>query len=78
MSSSGNIQTGRSSGLGCDFCDAHDLGADLPAGNRCGAQATHRIEWADGRFSFGCAAHLNIDDSATVKPINIAPLRGTA
>jgi hypothetical protein len=58
----------------CDFRDAHDAVADLPTGNRCGAPAAHRIEWADGRFSFGCEAHLEIDDSASVKPIGIVPL----
>lgn len=58
----------------CDFHDAHDQRTDRPMGNRCGAPATHRIEWADGRYSLGCADHLKIDDAATVKPIRIVPL----
>jgi len=58
----------------CDFRDAHDKATDTPTGNRCGAPATHRIEWEDGRYSFGCDAHLEIDESATVKPARIVPL----
>lgn len=58
----------------CDFRDAHDVVTDTPAGNRCGAKATHRIEWEDGRYSFGCDVHLEIDEAATVKPIAIKPL----
>lgn len=62
----------------CDFHDSHDPVNDRPTGNRCGAPATHRIEWADGRHSFGCAAHLVIEDAATVKPISIAPINARA
>ena len=58
----------------CDFRDSHDLATDQPTGNGCSARATHRIEWADGRYSLGCGAHLEIDDSASVKPIRIVPL----
>ncbi len=58
----------------CDFHDAHDVATDTPTGNRCGAPATHRIEWSDCRYSFGCADHLEIDASATVKPARIVPL----
>jgi hypothetical protein len=58
----------------CDHRDAHDLATDTPTGNRCGEPATHRIEWADGRYSFGCDAHLTIDDAATVKPARIFKL----
>jgi hypothetical protein len=64
--------------LTCDFHDSHDLAADLPTGNRCGAPASHRIDWSDGRHSLGCEAHLEIDDAATVKPIGIVPLDARA
>jgi hypothetical protein len=58
----------------CDFHDCHDPITDRPMGNRCSALATHRLEWADGRYSFGCAAHLVIDETAAVKPKRIVPL----
>jgi hypothetical protein len=58
----------------CDFHDAHDAVTYMPTGNRCRALATHRIEWADGRHSFGCAAHLTIDEAATVKPTRFVSL----
>jgi hypothetical protein len=58
----------------CDFHDSHDLAADVPTGKRCDVPATHRIVWVDGRHSFGCGAHLAIDDAAMVKPIAIVPL----
>lgn len=49
-------------------CDWHpEHGADdRPKGPRCGAPATHRIVWLDGsnRYSYGCAAHLEIDPQA--------------
>ena len=60
--------------LQCDFHDDHDLAADLPTGNRCTAEATHRINWADGRFSLACSDHLEIGESATVKPARIVQL----
>jgi hypothetical protein len=66
------------SGRQCDFHDAHDAVADVPVGNRCVASATHRIEWSDGRYSFGCEAHLAIDESATVKPTRVVPLSASA
>lgn len=60
----------------CDHRDSHDLAADRPTGNRCEATATHRIIWDDGRrFSFACAAHLTIDDAATVKPSSVEILK---
>lgn len=52
----------------CDYRDAHDPVTDRPIGNRCPSHATHRIEWEDGRYSYGCDAHLEIDPSASVKP----------
>ena len=58
----------------CDFHDDHDLTADKPTGTRCNKPATHRLAWEDGRFSFGCAQHLTIDDSTTVKLTRIDPL----
>lgn len=58
----------------CDYRDAHDRATDRPTGNRCTAEATHRIDWEDGRFSFGCSNHLEIDESATVKPRHIVAL----
>jgi len=58
----------------CDHRDAHDAATDRPTGNRCRETATHRIEWEDGRYSYGCAAHLEIDGDATVKPDQIVPL----
>lgn len=53
----------------CDFHDAHDPVTDKPTGNRCTKDATHKMTWEDGRFSFGCDAHLDIEPQATVKPI---------
>lgn len=62
----------------CDHHDSHDIATDRPTGKRCDALATHRIEWADGRYSFGCDDHLEIDDAATVKPTAIVELdKGT-
>lgn len=58
----------------CDYRDGHDMKTDRPMGNRCEAQATHLIEWNDGRFSLGCAAHLTIENDATVKPAAVTPL----
>lgn len=59
----------------CDFHDDHDPVTERPRGNRCGAPATHRIEWADGRrFSNGCGEHLEIDSDASVKPARIVPI----
>lgn len=60
----------------CDHHDDHDLINDRPQGRRCGARATHRIEWEDGRYSFGCAAHLTIEASATVKSCKVVALDG--
>lgn len=61
----------------CDYREEHDDLADMPVGNRCKALATHRIEWEDGRrYSYGCDAHLEIDDAATVKPARIVQLGG--
>jgi len=61
----------------CDYREEHDDLADMPVGARCKAFATHRIEWADGRrFSYGCDAHLKIDDAATVKPARIVRIGG--
>lgn len=60
--------------LQCDFRDSHDETTDTPAGNRCPAQATHRIYWEDGRYSLGCDDHLEIDDKATVKPVRVVRL----
>ena len=59
----------------CDYRYAHNLTTDLPFGPRCESAATHRIEWTDGRYSMGCDDHLTIDDSASVKPKSITPLR---
>jgi hypothetical protein len=72
------IANARAATPSCDFHDAHDRVADRPTGNRCGAPATHRIEWADGRHSFGCGEHLEIEDAATVKPIRIVPINARA
>jgi hypothetical protein len=59
----------------CDYHDDHNEATDTPAGQRCTAQATHRIEWSDGRrYSFGCDAHLEIDNCASVRPIRIVRL----
>lgn len=58
----------------CDFRHEHDRATDRPMGIRCGAKATHRIEWDDGRYSFGCDDHLKIDEDATVKPTKVVPL----
>lgn len=52
----------------CDFRFEHNPVTDMPAGARCEGDATHRIEWEDGRFSFGCGDHLEIDPQASVKP----------
>ncbi len=52
--------------LQCDWCPEH--GPDnRPAGQPCGAPATHRIVWLDGtnRYSYGCGAHLKLDPDAT-------------
>lgn len=59
----------------CDFHWEHDAVTDTPKGERCGLPASHRIEWEDGRHSFACAGHLEIDATATVKPIKIEPLK---
>ena len=60
----------------CDFRDAHDPATDTPTGNRCGKLATHRIEWEDNqRYSFGCSDHIEIDETATVKPSRIVSIR---
>lgn len=60
----------------CQYRYAHDMATDLPAGKQCEQNATHQIDWEDGRHSFGCADHLEIEDTATVKPIAIVPLQG--
>lgn len=58
----------------CDYRYEHDTVNDRPAGKQCSQDATHVITWQDGRFSFGCADHLEIERAATVKPVSIAPL----
>src|SRR5512143_857409 len=59
----------------CDHREGHDLVLDEPIGKRCDQAATHRIEWEDGqRYSYGCDAHLTIDEAATVKPSRIVKL----
>ncbi len=58
----------------CDYRCEHDPVSDTPTGARCEAMATHMITWEDGRYSLGCAAHLQIDPKATVKPTSIVEL----
>lgn len=69
-----NKQLAIDEGPQCDFRDAHDAATDTPTRNRCDAAATHMIEWADGRYSFGCSDHLTIDKAATVKPARFVPI----
>lgn len=63
----------RSTWTRCDWHPEHIN--DRPAGERCGAPATHRIVWLDGskRFSYGCAAHLELDPEAP--PHMVEPIR---
>jgi hypothetical protein len=58
----------------CDHRSAHDAATDQPTGERCTRDATHRITWEDGRYSLGCADHLVIDPSASVKPTLVTDL----
>jgi len=57
-------------------CDWHaEHGADdRPTGQRCEAQATHRLVWLDGsgRYSYGCDDHLTLDPDAT--PVRVERL----
>jgi hypothetical protein len=62
----------------CDYRDAHDPVTDQPMGKRCESDATHMIKWEDGRYSYGCGQHLEIEDSATVKPVSILSLTRSA
>jgi hypothetical protein len=60
----------------CDFRAAHDPVTEQPLGPACGAPATYRIEWDDGRrYSLACSAHLEIDADASVRPARIVPLK---
>lgn len=58
----------------CDYREQHDPVTDRPMGKRCTHEATHKIVWEDGRYSFGCEDHLEIEPTATVKPRAIVPL----
>lgn len=59
----------------CDWHPEHDLERDAPRGRRCGAVATHRLEWLDGsrRYSLACSDHLERDPEAP--PCRIVALR---
>lgn len=58
----------------CDFRHSHNLTTDKPMGEQCDKEATHRISWEDGRFSFGCDDHLDIEPQSSVKPTATAKL----
>lgn len=58
----------------CDHMSDHDVVTDRPTGMRCDKDATHRIEWEDGRWSLACSNHLEISPTASVKPTSITAL----
>ena len=59
----------------CDYRYAHNLTTDTPCGPRCDSRASHLFVWEDGRYSMACADHLVIDENASVKPMNLVPLK---